>query len=578
MDCTEIRPLISYYYDGEATPEEQAKVERHLAGCEDCRQVLAEYRAISGDIRDMAVPAPPVGLRRDVWRAIEAQQAGAGARVFGVPQARTNKRDQGNVVQFPQDRKKGAFAGVFTSFESGWSRSLTAALVVGALFIVLGVLVLVQGRTPAPLAQMVETASLANYGQPVHVQFSKAVLGDDVKANTHVLLTSGGVRQEVTNIQKSYTRSTPGGTLQITPDNTWKPGATYEIDIYAANIRLDVVGNDKLGNDTIVLSFSTVAHTPTTTPTPTNTPLPTDTPVPPTKEPTTIAENTAVPTAVVPDVVPSDTPVVVASSPTPEPPMPTDTSVPKPNPTNTHVPPTATPVPPSATPIPPSATPIPPTSTPVEPSATPTSHANTPTPVVTATATPVKGTPTPVPVKGTPTPTPPCNVMPVNGFGKIWSEHPEVRNRVGCPTESETAIQAAAQERFQGGYMFWRQDTKMIYVFLAGGPNDTVGTWLEFPDTWQDGDPEPTQTPAPQGLYLPVRGFGKIWRDNNLQLTMGYAVEPEQAITGAWQGYQHGYALWTADKVIRFMFKDSGGNIWERFEDTFVMPTATPTR
>ena len=87
MDCTEIRPLISYYYDGEATPEERAKVERHLAGCEDCRRVLAEYRAISGDLRDMAVPAPPVGLRRDVWRAIEAQQASVGARVFGASAA-----------------------------------------------------------------------------------------------------------------------------------------------------------------------------------------------------------------------------------------------------------------------------------------------------------------------------------------------------------------------------------------------------------------------------------------------------------------------------------------------------------
>jgi len=169
--------------------------------------------------------------------------------------------------------------------------------------------------------------------------------------------------------------------------------------------------------------------------------------------------------------------------------------------------------------------------------------------------------------------------MPVNGFGKIWSEHPEVRNRIGCPTENETAIQAAAQERFQGGYVFWRGDTKMIYVFLSGSPNDTVGTWLQFPDTWNDGDPEPTPAQsAPSGFYIPVRGFGKIWRENeNLRLSLGYAVEPEQAATGAWQAYEHGYALWTDDKVIRFMFNDSG-NIWMRFEDTYVMPTATPTR
>ena len=121
--------------------------------------------------------------------------------------------------------------------------------------------------------------------------------------------------------------------------------------------------------------------------------------------------------------------------------------------------------------------------------------------------------------------------MPVNGFGKIWGEHPEVRNRIGCPTEYESAIQSAAQERFQSGYVFWRGDTKMIYVFLSGSPNDTVGTWLEFPDTWNDGDPEPTPAqPAPSGFYTPVRGFGKIWRENdNLRLSLGYAIEPEQA-------------------------------------------------
>ena len=125
--------------------------------------------------------------------------------------------------------------------------------------------------------------------------------------------------------------------------------------------------------------------------------------------------------------------------------------------------------------------------------------------------------------------------MPVNGFGKVWSEHPDVRQRVGCPTEYETAIQQGAQERFQGGYMFWRGDTKIIYVFLWGSPNDTVGTWQQFSDTWKDGDPEPTPTqPAPSGLYVPIRGFGKVWRENDaLRLSLGYAIEPEQAMTGA---------------------------------------------
>jgi hypothetical protein len=167
--------------------------------------------------------------------------------------------------------------------------------------------------------------------------------------------------------------------------------------------------------------------------------------------------------------------------------------------------------------------------------------------------------------------------MPVNGFGKVWSEHSNIRDRVGCPIEHEGALQVAAAEQFQGGYMFWRGDTKTIYIFYWGSPNDTVGAWQQFPDTWNDGDPEPTpEQAAPTGLYIPVRGFGKLWRENSsVHQALGYAIEPEQAITGAWQAYQHGFALWTDDKVIRFMFSDS--NIWMRYADTFVEPTQTAT-
>src|SRR3712207_7763115 len=53
-----------------------------------------------------------------------------------------------------------------------------------------------------------------------------------------------------------------------------------------------------------------------------------------------------------------------------------------------------------------------------------------------------------------------CGIMPVNGFGKVWTENASVRDRVGCPLEFETAIQVAAHQRFQGGYMFWRGDRK----------------------------------------------------------------------------------------------------------------------
>src|SRR5438309_761039 len=73
--CKDIRPLISENYDGEATPEEYSRVESHLAECDDCRHVLAEYRAIGSGMRALSVPVPPVGLRREVWRTIGAQRS-----------------------------------------------------------------------------------------------------------------------------------------------------------------------------------------------------------------------------------------------------------------------------------------------------------------------------------------------------------------------------------------------------------------------------------------------------------------------------------------------------------------------
>jgi hypothetical protein len=178
--------------------------------------------------------------------------------------------------------------------------------------------------------------------------------------------------------------------------------------------------------------------------------------------------------------------------------------------------------------------------------------------------------------------------MPVNGFGKIWNENAEVRRKIGCPEASEFALLEAAHERFEGGYMFWRKDAKKIYVFFGNPNTDTIGTWIEYEDTWQEGEPMPTpqgtpgvrgSTTPPAGKYAPVRGFGKLWNTNEeLRNRLGWALETEQAVTGAFQTFAHGYALWTDDRVIRFMYQEPGlrENLWERFIDTFVMPTPTP--
>jgi Putative zinc-finger len=338
MDCTDIRPLISYYYDGEATPEERAQVEKHLTGCEDCRQMLAEYRAISGDIRDLPMPVPPVGLRRDVWRAIEARQAGTGARVFGRPRQESARpsRSNGRVVTFPKSTEK--------SFIPTFLRSLgsvPAALAVGAMIIMIGVLV-IQSTVNVPSVALVDQPPYADYTKVVMVNFNKDVRGNEAKANTRVHLKDNGADVPTNNTYVSKIGS-PGGILEIHPATPWEAGVTYEIVVDAPRIRMNV-GNDSMGTEPVTLTFYTVAYTPVPTDTPvppTATVIPTDTPIP-TIEPTQIAENTPVPPAPGATDTPRPQPTSRQSN-TPAPPSPSATRPPPPQPSATFTP---TPIPP----------------------------------------------------------------------------------------------------------------------------------------------------------------------------------------------------------------------------------------
>jgi hypothetical protein len=155
----------------------------------------------------------------------------------------------------------------------------------------------------------------------------------------------------------------------------------------------------------------------------------------------------------------------------------------------------------------------------------------------------------------------------VRGFGQVWQENPDIRRRFGCPVAGEVGIVEMVVERFEFGVMVWRGDTRTIYVYI-GGQNDTFGTWHQVRDTWTDAEPtpRPSGTPPP-GMYEPVRGFGKVWRENpDIRRDLGWAVERERAAGGAWQEFQYGFALWTTDRQIYFMTPDS---LWQRFEDTF---------
>ena len=144
------------------------------------------------------------------------------------------------------------------------------------------------------------------------------------------------------------------------------------------------------------------------------------------------------------------------------------------------------------------------------------------------------GTPLPAPTRPAVTPTP-CAVVPIR-FSAIWADR---RDRLGCPGEAEREV-FWAEEAFERGRMFWREDNRGVYVLHDDR------TWQAFADTWQEGQPQddPHLT-APPGLFQPKRGFGKVWREELGGPTsqLGWAREEERGFTGMVQAFDGGIIL-----------------------------------
>lgn len=92
----------------------------------------------------------------------------------------------------------------------------------------------------------------------------------------------------------------------------------------------------------------------------------------------------------------------------------------------------------------------------------------------------------------------------------------------GCPG-GEPIVTAAAEQPFEGGVMLWLEATDSIYVLTSDQ------RWRRFDDTWSEAQPpdDPAIVP-PEGYYQPVRGFGKIWREQpDVRQDLGWALGPE---------------------------------------------------
>lgn len=152
-----------------------------------------------------------------------------------------------------------------------------------------------------------------------------------------------------------------------------------------------------------------------------------------------------------------------------------------------------------------------------------------------------------------------CSISPVRAFGKVYSENPNVARALGCAQEAEKTVQMA-EEEFQKGFMFWRSDTRQIYVIM------NTGRWAVYPDTWKEGDPSPSiGTPAPAGTTEPVRGFGKVWREQNgVRDGLGWATTRERGLDGLVESFVNGTMLWSDSRIVFVLLSDG---TWLRFAD-----------
>lgn len=93
--------------------------------------------------------------------------------------------------------------------------------------------------------------------------------------------------------------------------------------------------------------------------------------------------------------------------------------------------------------------------------------------------------------------------------------------------------------------MIWRGDTRMIYVLY----ND--GSWGGFEDTWTPDEPERDQNiQPPPGREQPVRGFGKVWREQpGVRDRLGWALQAEAGYTSPVQAFERGTALGVGPSV-----------------------------
>jgi hypothetical protein len=149
-----------------------------------------------------------------------------------------------------------------------------------------------------------------------------------------------------------------------------------------------------------------------------------------------------------------------------------------------------------------------------------------------------------------PTPPPPTATPCPQGVDARFELDVELPHRLGCPAGPGQEVQVAFQP-FERGAMFWRGDVRQVIVLQEDN------TWSAYEDTWQEGQPErdPDLVP-PAGLYQPIRGFGKVWREElgGKAAQIGWATAQERGFSSVIQPFAQGFVLRGRDGLLYLFF------------------------
>jgi TolB protein len=110
---------------------------------------------------------------------------------------------------------------------------------------------------------------------------------------------------------------------------------------------------------------------------------------------------------------------------------------------------------------------------------------------------------------------------------------------IGAPLGASARSQAAYQD-YEQGFMVWRDDTEEVYVFSVD--NVTI-----VPISVYNNYPVPQENP-PEGRYLPVNAFGKVWANyGQVRSVLGWPVTGETGYYACITSYSRHLAVTLPD-------------------------------